>query len=73
MQSYRLKLADDGVGFEKFIEFYGLDASSALSILGKEVDGRRAELWDGDHLVCTLERDRQGGGFWRINASDATA
>lgn len=67
MQSYRLKLTDDGIGIEKFIDFDGIDASSALSVLRNEMDGRRAELWSGEHLVCTLERDRQGGGFWRIN------
>ncbi len=67
MQSYRLKLADDGIGIEKFIEFDGVDASSALSVLGNEMSGRRAELWTGERLVCTLEQDGEGGGFWCIN------
>ena len=69
MQSYRLKLADDGIGIEKFIEFDGLDASSALSVLGNEMAGRRAELWTGERLVCTLEQDSEGGGFWCVNPS----
>lgn len=72
MQTYRLKLADDGIGIEKFIDFDGLDASSALSVLSNESHGRRAELWNGDRLVCTLERDRDGGGFWMVNASLGT-
>lgn len=67
MQNYRLRLTDDGIGVEKFIDFEGLDASSALSVLSNESDGRRAELWTGNSLVCILERDRQGAGFWRIN------
>ena len=68
MQTFRLKLADDGIGMEKFIDFDGLDASSALSVLSNECEGRRAELWNGGNLVCTIERDREGSGFWKVNA-----
>ena len=67
MQSYRLKLADDGIGIGKFIEFDGVDASSALSVLGNELAGRRAELWTDEGLVCTLEQDGEGSGFWCVN------
>ncbi len=67
MQTYRLKLTDDGIGIAKFIDFDGLDASSALSVLSNESGGRRAELWDGARLVCTIERDSEGSGFWVVN------
>lgn len=68
MVNYSLLLTDDGIGLEKRIDFLGVDASSALSVLSNEVEGRRAELWQEDHFICTLQRDGSGRGFWRINS-----
>ncbi|GGD73212.1 hypothetical protein [Croceicoccus mobilis] len=70
MQSFRLKLTDDGIGLEKFIDFDGRDAGAALEVLDNEAAGRRAELWSGEQFVCALTRDSDGGGFWQVNPRD---
>lgn len=70
VQSFRLKLTDDGIGLDKFIDFDAQDAGAALEVLDNEVAGRRAELWSGERFVCSLSRDREGGGFWQVNPRD---
>lgn len=54
--TYRLKFPDDQAGTEKTLEFRAADASGALIFAKSEAAERNAELWQGERLLCHLQR-----------------
>lgn len=66
MQTFRLKMDDDGIGVSKEVEFTAENTAAALIVLHNEAKGRWAELWQGDEPVCRLRRDGPGDGFWCV-------
>ena len=47
------------------LSFDAVDASGALAIAQRHGEGRDAELWAEDKLVCRISVDSEAG-FWRI-------
>lgn len=66
MHTYRIKLADDGIGVERTIEFEGEDTAAALNVLSTIDGGRRAELFEDGNFVCTLKQDQRFKGLWKV-------
>jgi hypothetical protein len=66
MPRYSLKFAaPQSADGADALDFDAEDASGALAIAQRHGDGRPAELWAGEKLVCRIAVDSEAG-FWRI-------
>ena len=64
MPRYSLKFSSQGEDSSP-LSFDAADPSGALAIAQRHGEGRDAELWAGDRLVCRISVDSEAG-FWRI-------
>lgn len=67
MRTYRLEFADDRIGQAETITFEAEDPGRAIALLSNRQPGRRAELWEGEHFICTLRQDEAGDGVWQVD------
>lgn len=56
VRRYRLQYDSDRFGKEKTIEFDAINPAGALLLAKREAEGRWARLYEGERLLCRLER-----------------
>ncbi len=62
---YCLKLGNDHLGDARIIEFDASGAHSALLIAGRHCRGRKADVFENGHPLCSVVSD-PADGFWVI-------
>lgn len=65
MRTFTLMVEDDGSEARR-IEFDAIDTSAAFPLLERELNARKATLWEKDQRLGTIIRN--DGDFWEISA-----
>ena len=64
--TYRVILADDGIGEARRVEFEAYDPALALHLAQREKPGRKVMLFEDERPLGTLTYGR--AGFWTVDA-----
>ena len=66
-RTYRLKLADDGHGLAREVEFEAEGARDALRLAQSVCGTREIELFEDDRRLARVKRAAHGG-FWVVSS-----